>query len=100
VAPYVGKLKIAWLFTSALPCVLLCGDQFVVEQVDLLFPNKHFYKIIKRVAIHVTCMDLLDQIFGKNVHKNSPQLWRLHPSTKIFQQKSFLLVIQALDIDF
>jgi hypothetical protein len=38
----------------------------------------------------------LDEILGVKLHKNSPFLWRLHPSTKIFQQKSCSLVIQAL----
>jgi hypothetical protein len=36
------------------------------------------------------------KLWAEKVHKNSPFLWRLHPSTKIFQQKCCPIVIQAL----
>jgi hypothetical protein len=60
-----------------------------------------FTKSIYRVAIHIVSLHLLDQILGgEYVHNNSPILWRLRPSTKIFQQKSCPLVIQGLDSEF
>jgi hypothetical protein len=40
-----------------------------------------FTKSVNRVAKHIISLHLLDQIFEEKVHKNSPPLWRLHPST-------------------
>jgi hypothetical protein len=39
VASSVGKLKIAWSITSALPFIFVCDDQIVTEKHDFLSPG-------------------------------------------------------------
>jgi hypothetical protein len=71
------------------------------KKLHFLSLSNIYTKRIYRIAIHIVSLHLLDQFFflggGGNVHTNSSILWRQHPSTKIFQQKTCPLVIQGLD---
>ena len=59
-----------------------------------------FTKSIHWVAMHSVSLHLFGQILDGDMYIVMPILWRQHPPTKIFQQKSCPLVIQGLDSKF
>ena len=60
------------------------------------FTKWYFYKKHKQICNTCHFPGFIASSFWEKAHKNSPLLLRLHPSTKIFQQKSCQLVIQAM----